>query len=107
VLGVSLRVSRGSSAQRSGSTALALLFVLERRLHLYHMHALDGGAVPLLLEPPFVVAYTPGAHNPPPARLALECFTVRPCCRCWSGGFSPLRSATLSPPPPPDVMPGQ
>lgn len=91
MLAVSLRVARTSrAAERSGRAALAILFVLERRLHLYHMHALDSSALPLLLEPPFVVVYTPGPRNPPPTRVALDCFAARLHLRACACPYEPL-----------------
>lgn len=65
------------SSLTATTPAVAVLFVVGRRMLVYHVQPLDSGAVPLLMDPPFVSITNPGTVNGLAQRIPLDCFAVR------------------------------
>ena len=68
------------SSLAAAAPAVAVVFVVARRMLVYHLQPLDSGAVPVLLAPPFVSVSTPSHAHGLPQQLPLECFAVRHSC---------------------------
>ena len=78
---------RAASSLAVATPAMAVVFVVGRRMLVYHLQPLDSGTVPVLLDPPRVAVCTPGHAHGPPQPVTLECFAVRCQCSVPSGLF--------------------